>query len=154
MRRMLPLAMVLLLVLVGCPRPSTSALLGAATSEMAIMDFLGATRAQDVQGVSDVWGNAEAPTRELIKDREEVERRILIMMRVLCHDESAIGAAQAADGGRTEHKVDLTFQGRKVTVPFFTVRNRNTGRWFVEDIDLRAVRDFCSGARTTAPPRS
>lgn len=153
MRRMLPLAMVLL-VLVGCPRPTTSASLGAATSEMAILDFLGATRAQNIQGVSDVWGNADGPTRELIKDREEVERRILIMMRVLCHDESAIGPAQAADGGRTEHRVDLTYQGRKTTVPFFTVRNKNTGRWFVEDIDLRPVRDFCSGARTATPPRS
>lgn len=152
MRRMLPLAMVLL-VLVGCPRPTTSVSLGAATSEMAIMDFLGATRAQDIQGISDVWGNADGPTRELIKDREEVERRILIMMRVLCHDESAIGPAQAADGGRMEHKVDLTFQGRKTTVPFFTIRNKNTARWFVEDIDLRAVRDFCSGARTATPPR-
>lgn len=148
MRRLVTLAL-MLVVAVGCRPRATSPSLGAATSEQAIMQFLGAVRAQDLQGVSDVWGNAEAPTRELIKDREEVERRLLIMVRVLCHDESRIGVAQVAEGGRTQHTVELSNQGRKASVPFFTVRNRTTGRWFVEDIDLRPVRDFCTGARPT-----
>jgi len=141
---MIPWAVLLVLVFVGaCRRSPGGSAAGANSSQEAVMQFLDAARAQDIQAMSAVWGDAEAPARDRL-DRQELERRLIIIARTLCHDSATIAAPTSGEGGRMLHRADITKGDRTATVPFTTARNRRTGQWFVEDIDLRPARDFCS----------
>lgn len=150
--RRLGIAMLVLLSVVACGPKITpsSGVTGATSSEEAIVTFLGAARAQDLQAVSAVWGNDESPTRDRV-ERQELERRLMIIVCHLRHDESRIGSAQSGEGGRTLHQVELTKGTIKATVPFTTVRNSKNGRWYVEDVDLRSAREICSSEQMTRP---
>lgn len=155
MRRLLPWAGLLLLVFIGaCRQPRSGAMTGARSSQEAVMQFLDAGRAQDLQAMSAVWGDAEAPTRERV-DRQELERRLLIIVCHLRHDESRIGAASPGEAGRVMHDATLTRGDVTATLPFTTVRNRNDGRWYVENVDLRPASGFCtSGGSPSASRRT
>lgn len=150
--RRLGIAMLVLLSAVGCGPKNTSGggVTGATSSEQAVVTFLGAARAQDLQAVSAVWGNDESPTRDRV-ERQELERRLMIIVCHLRHDESRIGAAQSGEAGRTIHQVELTKGTIQATVPFTTVRNKTNGRWYVEDVDLRGARQICNSEQMTRP---
>jgi hypothetical protein len=92
------------------------------------------------------------PTRALV-DRQELERRLVIIVCHLRHSESRIGVAERGELGRTVHRVELESDGRTVTVPFTTVQNRRSGRWFVEDVDLTPAREVCRAGSTPRPRR-
>lgn len=140
--------MALLALAVGCrPAAVGGPTPGAASSEMAVRNFLSAARAQDLQALSAVWGNEDSPTRDRI-ERQELERRLLIMMCHLRHDESSIGEPQAGEGGRTLRPVELTQGTRRATSNFTLVKNKESGRWFVEDFDMAPLSGFC----TQMPP--
>lgn len=141
--------LVLLLVSVPACRAALSGPeAGADSSEQAVSQFLAATRAEDLQAMAAVWGNAVSPTRDRV-DRRELERRLLIIVCHLKHDESSIGVAQSAAEGRTQHQVDLKQGERTASVNFTTIRNTRSQRWFVEDVDLRTAREFCRAGSAT-----
>jgi len=98
--------------------------------------------------MSAVWGNAESPTRDRV-ERQELERRLLIMTCHLKHDESRLAPAQMGEAGRMLLRADLKQGMKEVTVPFTLVKNPRTEMWFVEDVDLRPAREFCT--RPSAP---
>jgi hypothetical protein len=132
------------LAFLGACRPSAvgGAATGASSSAAAVQEFLNAGRAQDIQALSAVWGNDESPVRDRV-DRQELERRLLIMVCHLRHEESRIGAPQAGEAGRIRHSVELVNGGTTATSAFTTVRNRRSGRWFVEDFDMEPLRRSC-----------
>lgn len=142
MRRALSFVLMLVL-LAGCRRAIGGPEPGAAASQIAVQQFLNAAKAGDLQAMSAMWGNEESPVRDRA-DRQEVERRLLIMNCHLRHDQARIGPPQEAQAGRVQHRVELT-QGTKTASPMFTtVKNIKTGRWYVETFELEAVRSFCS----------
>lgn len=142
MRRTLTFVLMLVL-LAGCRRAVGGPEPGAAASQMAVQQFLNAAKAGDLQAMSAVFGDDVSPLRDRAS-RQEVEQRMMIMVCHLKHDTARIGTAQAAQNGRTQHRVELT-QGTKSASPLFTtVKNDRTGRWFVADFDLAAVRQFCT----------
>lgn len=147
--------MLVLLVAVGCraaavPTGST----GAASSTEAVVAFLNGAKAQDLQAISAVWGNDKGLTRDLV-DRQELERRLLIINCHLRHDESRIGAAQMGESGRILMSVELVKGSTRATVPFTTVKNASNNRWYVEDLDLRPARAICNSAPMSRPaPRA
>ena len=146
MRRVV--ALVVLVVLASCrTAPLGGPAPGADSSEAAVAQFLAAARAQDLQALSAVWGNAESPTRDRV-NREELEKRLLIIMCHLRHEESRIGSAQAGEAGRRLHQVELTQGAKNATSRFTAVRQRDSGRWFVEDMDMQPLQAFC----TAMPP--
>lgn len=126
---------------VGGPEP------GATSSENVVKEFLFAARAQDLQALSAVWGNDVSPVRDRM-ERRELEQRLLIIMCHLKHDESRFAQAQAGAEGRTLQPVELTQGTMQQTTTFTTVRNKESGRWFVENLDLTPLRGFC----TQMPP--
>jgi hypothetical protein len=115
---------------------------------MAVSQFIAAARAQDLQAMSAVWGNADGPTRARV-ERQELERRLLIIVCHLKHDESRIGPPQAGEAGRLLHVVELTQGPRTASLTFTTIRNRRSDRWYVENVDLAPVRAFCHSASPT-----
>lgn len=149
--RRLGIAMMLVLASVSCrPAAVGSGSGGADTAQMAVVEFLNAARAQDLQGISAVWGNEESPTRERV-DRQELERRLMVIACHLRHDESRIGPAQMGEGGRTVFGVTITRGTQTATLPFTVVKNRRSGKWFVEDLDLRPAAPICNAEPMTRP---
>lgn len=146
MRRALTFVLMLVL-LAGCRRAVGGPEPGAAASQLAVQQFLNAARAGDLQAMSAVFGNEVSPLRDRASG-QEVEQRMMILVCHLKHDAAKIGLAQAGQNGRTVHRVELT-QGSKSASPVFTtIRNAKTGRWFVEEFELAAVRDFCGTPRS------
>lgn len=94
--------------------------------------------------MSAVWGNETALVRDT-EGRQELERRLLILNCHLRHDESRIGPPQMGEAGRTLFRVELKKGTTNAATVFKTVRNRRSGLWFVEDFDLKGVRDLCDG---------
>jgi hypothetical protein len=131
-----------LALLAGCKTVAVGSDTGAPSSAMAVTQFLSAARAQDLQALSAVWGNADGPTRDRV-ERQELERRLLIIVCHLKHDESRIGPPQAGEEGRVLHAVEMTQGVRTATVSFTTIKNRRSDRWYVENVDLAPVRAFC-----------
>lgn len=153
-RRTLGAALLVLLAVAGCRRNVTSSdTAGARNPQEAVVQFLDAARAQDLDAIAAVWGNAESPVRERIS-RQELERRLLIMTCHLKHDESRVGPAQQGEGGRLTYTVELTQGTKQGSVPFTVIRNSRTDRWFVEDVDLRPVQTFCTRPATRPPTRN
>lgn len=153
MRRVLPLVGLLLLVVVGgCRRATFGGEAGARTAQEAVVQFLDAARARDLDQMSAVWGNATAPTREQVS-RKELEQRLLILMCVLRHDESRIGVPAPGEAGRQIYRVELQQGDKTATTSFTTVRNSKSSRWFVEEFDPRPLREFCgTPAQPTTRP--
>ena len=116
---------------------------GAASGMAAIDSFLGAVKAQDLQAMSAVWGNAKGLARDQMK-RDELEKRLVIMQCLLQHDRYAVAPERArlAVGGRQEHQIDLTRGTLTARTKFVTLLGSD-GRWLVEDIDLLPLKEFC-----------
>ena len=117
---------------------------GDAASGMAAIDrFLGGVKAQDLQAMSAVWGNAKGLARDQMK-RDELEKRLVIMQCLLQHDRYVVAPdrARLAVGGRQEIQIDLTRGSLTARTKFVTLQGSD-GRWVVEDIDLLPLKDFC-----------
>ena len=150
-RGTLVMGLALLVLATGCRRANTTVGAGARTPQQAVVQFLDAARAQDMDQMSAVWGNAVSPTRDRV-ERQELERRLLIMMCHLKHDESRLAPAQMGEAGRVLVRADLKQGTKEASIPFTLVKNAQSDMWFVEDVDLRASRDFCSASNTTSRP--
>ena len=93
--------------------------------------------------MSAVWGNDKEPTSAHVK-RDELEKRLIVLQCMLSHDkwQYAEDQARLITGGRQEYLVNLQQQQLKGRTTFTAVVGQG-GRWFVEDIKLDGVKDFC-----------
>lgn len=116
---------------------------GATTSRGAVESFLASVRTQDLRGMSAVWGNEKGPTAGRI-GREELEKRLIVIQCMLGHEKWQFteDRARLVTGGRQEHMVELQ-QKQATAVTKMTTVSNPAGRWFVEDIDLGPMKDFC-----------
>lgn len=142
------MAVLATVALAGCrAKPVTVAEPGAGTGTNAVRQFLAAAKAQDLQAMSAVWGNDQSPVRDRV-ERQELERRLLIMMCHLRHDESRIGDSQPGEAGRLIHPVELERGTQSATSKFTVVKNKETGRWYVEVFEMEPLRGFCREMRS------
>ncbi len=116
---------------------------GATSARAAVEAFLTAVRGQDLRGMSAVWGNDKEPTAAHVK-REELEKRLIVLQCMLFHDkwQYAEDKARLITGGRQEYLVNLQQKQLGGRTTFTTVVGQG-GRWFVEDITLDGVKEFC-----------
>ncbi len=116
---------------------------GATSARAAVEAFLTAVRTQDLRGMSAVWGNDKQPTAAHVK-REELEKRLIVLQCMLFHDkwQYAEDKARLITGGRQEYIVNLQQKQLAGRTTFTTVVGQG-GRWFVEDITLDGVKEFC-----------
>ena len=131
-----------LLATAACRTTPSGSMTGAPAARQAVDQFMGAVRAQDLQGLSTIWGTTNGPARDQI-ERTELERRELLMMCYLTHDRYRIlGDEQAAGGARTL-RVELT-RGALTRATNFTVVRGPSERWYVQDVDLTQMQEFCN----------
>lgn len=145
---------IVLLVLTACrtstttttgtasPVPATGPQsVGGATARTAVEHFLTAVRAQDLQAMSTVFGTSRGPSRDNM-EREQLEKRLIILQCYFNHDKSRIVGESPGEQGHRIVTVELT-RGRLVRSPrFYAVRGPGD-RWFVDNMEIAAVREFC-----------
>jgi hypothetical protein len=140
----------LLLTVVACattptPQPgatsSTSDGLGAVAPRLAVDAFLDAVRTEDLQAMGAIWGTSRGPARETI-ERTELEKRAIILQCYLQHDSYRVLGEVPGEAGRRVVRVEIT-RGRDTRQPSLHTVQGPRGRWYVENVDLAAVRDFC-----------
>jgi hypothetical protein len=116
---------------------------GADGPRQAAEQFLASIRAEDVQATSIIWGSTKGPARELIKDRTELEKRILVMQCNLNHDSFRI--LSDLPGEPTKRNLKLELRRGQMTAQTTMVATQGPNqRWFVENTDLAPLRGFCS----------
>jgi hypothetical protein len=123
---------------------------GAESPNAAIQQFLTAARRKDLTAMANVWGTENGPASKTMAQKE-LERRELIMIQCLAHEQATLGASTPGEAGRLRIPVTLTLLTLKAT-PAFTVVRGPGGRWYVWDLELDQLRDrgFC-GASTGMP---
>ncbi len=131
----------------GAPTPSVGAeapnAVGASTPKAAVEGFLKAVKAQDLQGMSAIWGTSKGAARDQMK-RDDLEKRLIIMQCTLTHDKWAFieDRPRLQTGGRQEFQVEFT-QGPRTAKTSITTVSGPGGRWFLEDINLLPMKEFC-----------
>ncbi len=142
-------AALLAAALVGCGKksPSTTATptgdsrTGASSARAAVETMLEASRAQDLQAISAVWGNEKGPLRDRIQ-RADLEKRTLVMVCLLNNDRYAVtnertdpGAGRMFDVAITRGSMTRETRAHAVQAP--------SGRWYVLEIEPNPLRDLC-----------
>jgi hypothetical protein len=115
---------------------------GAGSPEGALTAFIAGAKAQDLQAMGNVWGDSKHLLRDT-EDRASLEKRELILVKLLCEDSHRIVGKQVGVEGRQILQVELK-RGAKTSVVKFTTVRGVADRWYVEDIDVVALQEFCS----------
>ena len=125
---------------------NNSQLIGGSSPRMAVEQFLAAVNAQDLQAMSVVFGTSHGPSRDNM-DRTELDKRLIILQCYFYHDKSRILGENAGEGGERVLNVELT-RGRLTRTPrFYTIEGPNK-RWFVDNMEIAVVREFCRDSGT------
>lgn len=138
-----------LLLLAACSsatRGSNGQLTGGASPQLATDQFLKAVHAGDLQAMSTVFGTKNGPARETM-DRTELEKRETILACYFNHDTYRV---LGESSGQTDHRdvhVELHKGNLIRLTTFYTIRGPG-GRWYVDNMDIAGVRDFCGNPGT------
>ncbi len=116
-------------------------LTGAAAPQLAVEEFLRAVNAKDLQAMSKVFGTNNGPARETM-DRTELEKREIILACYFQHDSARVLGEMAGSQGHRDIRVELKKGNNTRQTTFYTIKGPG-GRWYVDNMDIAAVRDFC-----------
>jgi hypothetical protein len=130
-------------------RPGTT---GADSPSNAVAQFLKGAKDTDIQAMSNVFGTRAGPARETM-DRTELEKRQVILACFFTHDTYRILGVEQGVGGQRDVRVELK-KGKVTRQPTFYTIQGPSQRWYVSNMEIAAVRDFCGNpdpnARTSA----
>jgi hypothetical protein len=121
-------------------------LTGAATPELAVDMFLKAANEKDIQAMGTVFGTKDGPARQTL-DRTELEKRLIILA---CYFNNDSHRNLGVDRGTQDHRevrVELKKGNMTRQTVFYTIQGPGR-RWYVDNIDIAAVRDFCGNPGT------
>lgn len=115
---------------------------GAPDAASAVRGFMTAVKQTDLQSLSALWGNSQGPARDALP-RDELEKREFIMMCDLRHDRfDVLPDAPGTNGSRS---VPVTVVlGPLTRTTTFTVVQGPAGRWYVENVDVTHMQEFCA----------
>jgi hypothetical protein len=128
-------------------RGTNGSLTGAASPQLAVDQFLGAVHARDLQAMSTVFGTSNGPARETM-DRTELEKREVILTCYFTNDSYRVLGERSGTGGHREVSVELKKGNITRQTTFYAIRGPGD-RWYVDNIDIAAVRDFCGNPGTS-----
>lgn len=122
---------------------------GAVAPRAAVEQFLRGAKARDIQVMSAVFGTKNGPARETM-ERTEMEKRLVILACFFNHDSNRILGEVAGAGGHRDVRVELK-KGNLTRQPTFYVIQGPGQRWYVDNMDIAAVRDFCGNQDAPTP---
>jgi len=121
---------------------------GATAPQIATEQFLRAANAGDLQAMSTEWGTKDGPARDTM-DRTQLEKRLTILACYFKHDSARIVGEGPGMGGRRDVRIELKKGNLVRQTTFYTIKGPGD-RWYVENMDIASVRDFCGNPGTTA----
>jgi hypothetical protein len=126
---------------------------GATSARAAIDGILGALKSGDIQAVSTLWGTRRGPVRDDDRfQREELEKRIVLMTRCFYHDAYQVVGTVAGENAGRGFEVDLRRGNNTRRTRLNAVQGENSERWYVDNLDVDSVKDFCQQGRPNARP--
>ena len=140
-----------LLLLAACSTGTQTAanngsMTGAASAQLAVEGFLRAVNAKDLQAMSTVFGTKDGPARATM-DRTELEKREIILACYFNHDTNRILGESGGIGGHREVRVELNKGNMTRQTTFYAIQGPGR-RWYVDNMDIASVRDFCGNPGT------
>ena len=140
----------LLFLLTACSSAGRNSgpLTGSPAPQLAAEQFLRAANAGDLQAMSAEWGTKDGPARESM-DRTQLEKRLTILACYFKHDSARVVGEANGMGGHRDVRVELIKGNLKRLTTFYTIKGPSD-RWYVENMDIASVRDFCGNSGTTA----
>ena len=126
-------------------------LTGAPAPQLAVEQFLRAVNAKDLQAMSTVFGTKNGPARETI-ERTELEKREIVLACYFAHDSSRILSETPGLQNHRDVRVELKKGGLTRQTTFYTIKGPGD-RWYVDNMDIAAVRDFCGNSGSATPGR-
>lgn len=140
-----------LVLLAACSSATRNAgnsgqLTGAAAPQLAVQQFLKAVNAKDLQAISTIWGTKDGPARETM-ERNDLEKREIILACYLAHDSSRILSETPGTQGHRDFRVELKRGNLTRQTTLYTIKGPGD-RWYVDNTDLAAIRDFCGNPGT------
>lgn len=75
-------------------------------------------------------------------ERTELEKREIILACYFAHDSSRILGESSGTQGHRDVRVELKKGKLTRQTTFYTIQGPG-GRWYVDNMDIAAVRDFC-----------
>ena len=130
----------------GAGSPTPAGATGAVAARLAVTSFLDAVRAQDIQAMGAIFGTSRGALRDTMERTADastqLEKRLIILQCYLQHDSYRVLSEVPGESGSRAVKVELTRGVNKRQPSLYAVAGPG-GRWFVENVELAAVRDFC-----------
>jgi len=124
------------------PNPSISGgMTGAVAPRVAVEQFLSAAHAGDLQAMSVVFGTNQGAARDNIQWNELEKREIILQCFFNADSYRIVSEVEGADGHRVV-KAELT-KGKVTRQPNFFVVQGPGQRWYVANMEIAVVRDFC-----------
>ena len=99
-------------------------------------------KAQDIQAMSDIWGSKSGPARATM-DTDEMEKRLIYLMRCLRHDSYSILNEQTLAGGDRQFNVQLK-RGALAPSTTFTTTTGPQGRWYLVTLEPEPLNQICT----------
>jgi len=115
---------------------------GAPNGRDAVVQFLAAVKAQDLQALGGIWGGPDGPARDNWS-MDELQKRELVMLCYLKFDSyEIVGDAPTTKGDRT-YSVNMKLKDLSHT-GLFTVTRAGSGRYYMQSVDnFQLFQDFC-----------
>ncbi len=88
-----------------------------------------------------LFGTNRGPSRDNI-ERGELEKRLIILQCYFSHDSYRVVDENIGESGHRVVLVDLVRGTNKRSPRFYTIPGPNN-RWYVDNMEIAAVRDFC-----------
>jgi hypothetical protein len=129
------------------PKSTNSGMTGAATPRDAVSEFLTAVHAQDIQAMGAIFGTSRGPSRDNM-DRNELEKRLIILQCYFDHDKFRIVGDTPGENGHRVVATELT-RGTNIRTPSFWVVQGPGNRFYIDNMEIAAVRDFCRSSGGT-----
>jgi hypothetical protein len=120
---------------------------GAAAPRLAVEQFLAAAKAGDLQAMSAVFGTSKGAARDNMPLNELEKREVILQCFFNSDSYRVLSDAPGAEGHRVV-RAELT-KGKVSRQPNFFVIQGPAGRWYVDNMEIAVVRDFCGQATGT-----
>jgi hypothetical protein len=120
---------------------------GAAAPRLAVEQFLAAAHAGDLQAMSVVFGTNQGAARDNIPWNELEKREIILQCFFNADSFRILTETEGADGHRVV-KAEL-MKGKVARQPNFFVIQGPAQRWYVDNMEIAVVRDFCGQTSAT-----
>ncbi len=145
------LSILLVALVIGCasapapaPAPAGDGFTGAASPRAAVDAFMASMRDQDIQATAAVWGTERGAARDVLPDRSQLEKRVLVMHCYLAHDRFSV-LNDASSGPRSRLFRLAVVRGNMTRETTMRAVEGPRTRWYIETVDLEPLHDLCRG---------